>query len=440
MADPIFERYKEALRAGHVAALRGRLDDALVQYRAAAAIAPDRPLPHVGMADALLLLGRVDEALGSCRAALQRAPADPAALEVAARVHEAAGQTGEAAACLDRLADALLETESLDAACAASIRARDLNPTDVRRRRAEELASTRHAALGSLPPEPGPDRGAGVRVPAGTSPGVTLPDGQGEPQARAADVGEAGAASPASHAAESHVAEAKRGARHAAAPVLPALVAPVSEHEPAQPGDGGSGTVGAATIDSTTADTATADLATPDIMTADAAIVDAGPAALAGAAPPGAMPQEAPDTPAPSVESGPAPTGPLGGPDPEAAFAAADERAAAGDPRGAAELYVRAAEACLSMGASRSAVDECLRALAGAPGDTEVHLELARIHVATGHVERAGQTLDLLERLLSLDGDGDGLATVEAFRRAAAAPLPAGRRAPPDGASGRRRA
>ena len=118
-----------------------------------------------------------------------------------------------------------------------------------------------------------------------------------------------------------------------------------------------------------------------------------------------------------------------GRPDPEAAFAAADERANAGDPHGAAALYVQAAEACLSMGASRSAVDECLRALGGAPGDTEVHLELARIHVATGHAERAADTLDLLERLLTLDADADGLARVDAFRRDTAPALTTGWRA-----------
>ena len=41
-----YERYKEALRRGHVAALRGRLDDRVDAYREAAAIAPDRALPH----------------------------------------------------------------------------------------------------------------------------------------------------------------------------------------------------------------------------------------------------------------------------------------------------------------------------------------------------------------------------------------------------------
>ncbi len=428
MADPIFERYKEALRAGHVAALRGRLDDALVHYRAAAAIAPDRPLPHVGMADALLLLGRIDEALVSSRAALQRAPADPAALEVAARAHEAAGQADEAAACLDRLADAHVEMDSLDAGYAVAVRARDLALTDVRKRRAEELASARHAALEPSPPEPGTGQGAAARPPGGTSPGVTRPMRRREPPRRAGATAKAGTGAPAGPTGEPDAAEAKPGARRAATlapPAPPASVAAVAVHELAQEGDGGSGAA-----DSTTADSTTADVAMAGGATADAAA-----AGLADSERAGAIPEEPRDTPAPPVRDERTPAGPSGRPDPEAAFAAADERAAAGDPHDAARLYVRAAESCLAMGASRSAVDECLRALAGAPGDTEVHLELARIHVVTGHAERAAETLDLLERLLVLEGDRDGLARVEAFRRDAAQPLSTGWRASPGAAS-----
>ena len=35
MVDPIFERYKEALKAGHLAVLRGRADEAIGHYREA---------------------------------------------------------------------------------------------------------------------------------------------------------------------------------------------------------------------------------------------------------------------------------------------------------------------------------------------------------------------------------------------------------------------
>ena len=55
MPDPIFERYKEALKAGHVAVLRGRPDEAIGHYREAAEIAPERPLPHTSLGGVLLL-------------------------------------------------------------------------------------------------------------------------------------------------------------------------------------------------------------------------------------------------------------------------------------------------------------------------------------------------------------------------------------------------
>jgi tetratricopeptide (TPR) repeat protein len=381
MADPIFERYKEALRAGHVAALRGRLDDALVQYRAAAEIAPDRPLPHVGMADALLLLGRIDDALASSGLALQRAPGDPSVLEVAARVHEAAARHDEAAALLDRLADALVRADNLDAGYAAAVRARDLRPTDARKRRAGELAAARSAALGSLPAGPGPDRSAGWYVAQLATPAV--PEAA-EPGGLPGQPGDAGILPPGSASSgpepAGHAGTAHRGSTAEGAGAVPAAA------------------VEAGSL--------------PPILEEAQAGTEASPV--------GAEPATAePATAEPATEVPPAPPVP---PDPEAAFAAADGRAAAGDAGGAAARYVEAAEACLSMGAVRSAVDECLRALAGAPGDTGVHLELARILVATGHAERAADTLGLLERLLTLDGDSDGLAKVEAFRRGATPP------------------
>ena len=48
MSELLYEQYKDALRRGHVAALRGRLDVAAAAYREASTIAPDRALPYVG--------------------------------------------------------------------------------------------------------------------------------------------------------------------------------------------------------------------------------------------------------------------------------------------------------------------------------------------------------------------------------------------------------
>ncbi|MGC8633666.1 MAG: tetratricopeptide repeat protein [Candidatus Limnocylindrales bacterium] len=320
MADPIFERYKEALRAGHVAALRGRPDEALAQYRAAAAIGPDRTVPHSSMAEVLLLLGRTEEALVESGEALRLGPDDPTALEIAARVREHAGEPGEAAVILDRLVEVLSRAENFEAGCAAAVRARDLQPTERRRMRAQELEAARESASGVRP----------------------LPD------ASAAAAGSASAPEP--------------GTPPAARAPAPPPVASV----------------------------------------------------------PAAIPPVHPPAPAPRAEPA---LDVAASADGEVLAAGAERLAAAGDPRGAARLHVRAADACLARGASATALDECLQALMEAPGDTAVYLALARIHVATGHPDRARATLELLERFLELDHDQSGLEAVVALRnRATGAP------------------
>ncbi|HXI45765.1 MAG TPA: tetratricopeptide repeat protein [Candidatus Acidoferrales bacterium] len=80
MTRPLFEQYKEALRRGHVALLGGELETALAAYREAAALVPDRPLPHTSMGSVLHQLGRRDDALAAFDRALVLAPDDEAAL------------------------------------------------------------------------------------------------------------------------------------------------------------------------------------------------------------------------------------------------------------------------------------------------------------------------------------------------------------------------
>ena len=72
--------YKDALVAGHVAATRGRLEEALGAYRRAEEIGPHRPLPLVRQGAVLLELGRLDEALAAYSSALVLSPSDRAAL------------------------------------------------------------------------------------------------------------------------------------------------------------------------------------------------------------------------------------------------------------------------------------------------------------------------------------------------------------------------
>ena len=120
MSDALYERYKDALRRGHVAALRGRQDAALAAYGEAAKLAPDRPLPLVGIGNVLAGLGKHPEALAAFDAALERAPTDETALRGRADVLVASGDRAGAADTLDRLASALdangRPSDALDAA------------------------------------------------------------------------------------------------------------------------------------------------------------------------------------------------------------------------------------------------------------------------------------------------------------------------------------
>ena len=52
--EALYERYKDALKRGHVASLRGRLEEALTAYAEAAAIAPERSTPHTSAGTALM--------------------------------------------------------------------------------------------------------------------------------------------------------------------------------------------------------------------------------------------------------------------------------------------------------------------------------------------------------------------------------------------------
>ncbi len=135
MSDALYERYKDALRRGHVAAARGRQDAALAAYGEAAKLAPDRSLPLVGIGNVLAGIGKHTEAVAAFDAALERVPADEAALRGRADALLATGDRVRAAETLDRLAVALdasgRTSEALDAA-----------------RRALELAESRSRRAG----------------------------------------------------------------------------------------------------------------------------------------------------------------------------------------------------------------------------------------------------------------------------------------------------
>ena len=217
MPDPIFERYKEVLKAGHVAVLQGRLDDALDHYREAAAIAADRPLPHTSMGNVLLRQGHVDEALVAYSRALGRAPRDEAALNGRAEALLAADRRPEAAEVLERLADVQAESGREPEAVATLQRALHLHETKRGQRRLDELttgaaATTSSGTVGvahAAEPTTEPVAGSGAVV-------AAEPNAQPEPAPRVP-----GTAAAAETAVELGEPEADKDA-------LPALVVPAS--------------------------------------------------------------------------------------------------------------------------------------------------------------------------------------------------------------------
>jgi tetratricopeptide (TPR) repeat protein len=148
MSGSLYEGYKEALRRGHVAALRGRLDLALAAYRDASRIAPDRALPFVGLGGVLARLNRVDEALAAYRTALDRAPDDEGALRGRADLLASEGRRAEAASSLDRLASVLERAGRTADACDVGRRALELAESRGRRRFVQSLVERLRESTG----------------------------------------------------------------------------------------------------------------------------------------------------------------------------------------------------------------------------------------------------------------------------------------------------
>lgn len=141
MSEALYEQYKEALRRGHVAAMRGRLDIAEGAYRAAAAIAPHRALPYASLGGVFRRLGRLDEALAAYGAALARAPEDEGALRGRAELHAEAGRRSEAAADFEALCGVVERAGRLTDAYDAARRALELAESRSRRYEVERLGA-----------------------------------------------------------------------------------------------------------------------------------------------------------------------------------------------------------------------------------------------------------------------------------------------------------
>ncbi len=216
----LYERYKDALRRGHVAALRGRNDAALVAYGEAATIAPDRALPHASIGGVLVKLEKLDDAVAAYDRALALAPRDEGALRGLAEVHIRSGRRTDAAVVLDRLADSLDATGRLADATDAARRALELAESRPRRNQIEAFTTRlRAASTGDETAQRALDQALRLLEPAA-----------GEPPTRGDD-GSTPAAEPDGSAAEPAVLDPVPEASGAVEPEPPAAE-PEPEPEP----------------------------------------------------------------------------------------------------------------------------------------------------------------------------------------------------------------
>jgi tetratricopeptide (TPR) repeat protein len=139
MSVELYERYKEALRRGHVAAARGELEEAIAAYDEAIQLAPDRALPYVSAGSAQLGLGTPADAVAAFDAALARSPRDEAGLRGRADALARLGRRVEAADALDLLSDVHERAGRLADAVEAAQGALGLAEQKARRRHLQEL-------------------------------------------------------------------------------------------------------------------------------------------------------------------------------------------------------------------------------------------------------------------------------------------------------------
>ena len=151
-AEAQYERYKDALKRGHVASLRGRVEEALTAYAEAAAIAPERATPHTSAGTALLRRRRPVEALRHYEAALRLSPRDEAALLGRAQALGALDRRSEAADAFDALAHVQADAGRLGDAVDAARIALELAEGRERRRTLHQLIDRLRR---SEPREPG---------------------------------------------------------------------------------------------------------------------------------------------------------------------------------------------------------------------------------------------------------------------------------------------
>jgi tetratricopeptide (TPR) repeat protein len=403
MADDLYERYKEALRTGHVAVLRGALQDALKAYKLAAQIAPSRATPHTSMGGVLLRTGHLDEALAEYALAVEKSPHDEGALLGQAEAMTASGMRPEAALVLDHVAEIEEAAGRLPEASDTLRRALELHDDPERGKRHRALVRQIRFSAGDKTAEQKLARALRLRdedeipaLAAAPKPGRALP---GLPQP---------ALSPTVAFAAFAAQSAPRVEQAAASPAAPEpepAVEPEPAPEPAQ---------------ETPPEPEHAPEPEPELEPEPEPV----PArATAQAQPePEPEPERAPEL---AFERGPVPQpqpvavmadveqvfGPVGpsaeGPAPsgDELLSAAEAADAAGDTSSLRSLLLWTARAYAREGRFEAGLDAAHRLLQRTPNDVDAHLALVELYLARQWDGLAADKLRLLSRLAEFNDD-----------------------------------
>jgi Flp pilus assembly protein TadD len=393
MTEDLYERYKEALRGGHVAVLRGGLDEAIRMYTAAAEIAPSRALPHTSLGGVYMRLSRLDEALTEYGAAVAHSPHDEGALLGQADALATVGKPRDAAMALDHVAEIQEASARLPEAADTLRRALELEESPERVHRQRALLREIRMSAGDRAAEQLLARALRLR---------DEPDAQRSPSRVPVTAVMAAATSPAKPepvAAEPEPVAMAEPGPEPLAERPPELAAETAEQVQA-------------TADAETELTAAPEPVTEDVPAlepvAEAVAEDAGSAQVTAEDEPAAESEEPPavgimvgvdeQVADASAEPAPQPTG-------DELLAAAEAAEEAGDDSSLRSLLLWTARAYAREGRFEAGLDTAHRLLMRSPSDVDAHLVLVELYVARSWDALAAEKLLLLGRLADLDGD-----------------------------------
>lgn len=372
--EALYERYKDALRRGHVASLRGRLEEALTAYAEAAAIAPERATPHTSAGTALMRRKRPGDAVRHFSAAVRLAPRDEGALTGRAQALAAIDRRPQAADAYDALAEVQSANGKLADAVDSARKGLELAEGRERRRMLVKLMERLRA---TDPGEPG--RVALERA-------LVVLEGRAIEPRRAA-------AAPAAKATPAKSGQPARTGE------------PAKTREPAQADAPAAAEVAAAA--------ATPVAKVPEAPVADVtaapgtAVIDWPEADIARPLQPEHEAEPEPEPIIVPVYRGPLDRDLPADLDLDALSRSLESSLDAPDGGAPLDRLLDLASGYRRDGRADAALDTCYLALSVAPDDVGLHLALVELYDERGWTSLAGEKLDLLDRLAALEGDGN---------------------------------